>query len=168
MSNMSTLVIAAVLVAGVGVSAGAQGAVRRTLPPALCSFVSETEAESILGKRLGAPKTQPNGDCWYMREGGSDFGDVELILSVLRVRISSEKEFDNFVEQQVQRVNERLKKKGVGGMMQFTVSKADGVGAPAYFVDPGLYVFKKNTVLVVGLGGAKGVAIARTALRRMP
>jgi hypothetical protein len=53
-------------------------------------------------------------------------------------------------------------------MVSFTAEPAPGVGAPAYFIDPGLYVLKGNQILAVGLGGTKGVAIAKIALQRMP
>jgi hypothetical protein len=134
----------------------------------LCSLVTKAEAEAILGKSLAEPQKQPGGDCWYMREGGTDFGAVEFILSIIRgQRIESTRDFDNFVAEQVKDMNESMKKSGVGAV-SFTAEPAPDVGAPAYFIDPGLYVLKGNQILAVGLGGSKGVAIAKTALPRMP
>jgi hypothetical protein len=134
----------------------------------LCSLVTKAEAEAILGKSLAEPQKQPGGDCWYMREGGTDFGSVEFILSIIRgQRIESTRDFDAFVADQVKDMNESMKKSGVGAV-SFTAEPAAGVGAPAYFIDPGLYVLKGNNILAVGLGGPKGVAIAKTALPRMP
>ena len=133
----------------------------------LCSLVTEAEAEAILGKGLAAPQRQPNGHCWYMREGGSDFGDVEFILSFISAYPRSEAEFDSFVAEQVKNLNESMKKSGVGAV-QFTAEPARDVGAPAYFIDPGLYVLTGNRILAVSLGGPNGVAIAKTALARMP
>ena len=47
------------------------------------------------------------------------------------------------------------------------------MGAPAYFMDPGLYVFAGNRILAVALGGEQiggeqGIAIAKIALARIP
>ena len=53
------------------------------------------------------------------------------------------------------------------GAIQFTAEPARDVGAPAYFIDPGLYVLTGNRILAVSLGGPKGVEIAKTALARM-
>ncbi|MEO8193741.1 MAG: hypothetical protein ABI681_07810 [Gemmatimonadales bacterium] len=133
----------------------------------LCSLVTEAEAEGILGKSLAAPQKQRGGDCWYMKEGGSDFGDVEFILSFISAYPRSEAEFHSFVAEQVKDMNESMKKAGVG-MAQYTAEPARDVGAPAYFIDPGLYVLKGNRILAVGLGGTKGVEIAKVALARLP
>jgi hypothetical protein len=159
-----------IVIPGAVGSLAAQGAARRPAALDRCSLVTESEAEKILGKRLAAPQTQPNRDCWYLREGGSGFGAVEFIISVPPGQVKSEKDFHTMIADQVKRMNARLKKRGAGipGMPEFTATPAPGVGAPAYFIDPGLYALKGNTVLVVGLGGAKGVAIAKTALKRMP
>jgi hypothetical protein len=133
----------------------------------LCSLVTKAEAEAILGKSLAEPQKQPGGDCWYMRRGGTNFGDVEFILSIIRgPRIESTRDFDNFVAEQVNDMNGNLKGSGVN--MAYKAEPARDVGAPAYFIDPGLYVLKGNQILAVGLGGSKGVAIAKTALARMP
>src|SRR5688572_5792073 len=141
---------------------------RRGSPPVdLCSLVTEAEAESILGKSLAPPQKQSGGDCWYLREGGSDFGDVEFMLSFISAYPRSEKGFDEIVAEQVRNMNENMKKGGVGAV-QFTAEPARGVGAPAYFIDPGLYVFTGNRILAVALGGEKGIAIAKTAMGRIP
>jgi hypothetical protein len=167
LTRSSTAVIAGIAFFGAASSFHAQAPGRRSSTIDRCSFVTESEAERILGKRLGAPRVQPNRDCWYLREGGSDFGDVELIISILPVQMKSEKDFDTFVANQVKDTNARLKKSGVG-MLAFTATPAKDVGAPAYFIDPGLYVLKGNSVLVVVPGEPKGIAIAKTALKRMP
>ena len=136
-------------------------------PIDLCSLVTQAEAEAILKKKLAAPQKQAGGDCWYMREGGSDFGDVEFILSIIMAPVRTPQEFDAFVAEQVKDMNDNVKKSGVAAT-PYKVERADGVGAPAYFIDPGLYVLKGTRILAVGLGGAQGVAIAKTALARMP
>ena len=138
-------------------------------PVDLCSLVTEAEAETILNKKLAAPQKQKGGDCWYMREGGSDFGDVEFILSIINapVPVRTPQEFDTFVADQVKNMNDDLEDAGAKAA-PYKLERADGVGAPAYFIDPGLYVLKGNRILAVGLGGSKGVAIAKTALARMP
>jgi hypothetical protein len=136
-------------------------------PVELCSLVTKAEAEGVLGKKLAEPKKQPGGDCWYMREGGSDFGDVEFILSIINAPVRSPQEFDTFVADQVKDMNDNLKNSGVAAT-PYKLERAEGVGAPAYFIDPGLYVLKGNRILAVGLGGSKGVEIAKIALARMP
>src|SRR5687768_5165447 len=81
-------------------------------PADLCSLLTEAEAEAILGKKLEPPQRQKGGDCWYLREGGNDFGDVELILSVLPTHLRSESEFDKFIAEQVKDLNENMRKAG--------------------------------------------------------
>ena len=139
---------------------------QRAAPIDLCGLVTEAEAESILGKQLAAPQKQRNGDCWYLREGGTDFGDVEFILSIVHAPVTSPAEFTAFVTDQVNKMNGRVKKSGLPAV--FEVEPAPGVGAPAYFIDPGLYVLKGSRILAVALGGEKGVAVAKIALARMP
>ena len=133
----------------------------------VCALITQAEAEGVLGKKLAPPQKQAGGDCWYMREGGTDFGAVEFILSV-PTYVESEKAFDDMIADQTRRMNERMKKSGMGGVVNFTAEKAPGVGAPAYFIDPGLYVLKGKAVLAVGLGGEKGVSLAKIAVGRMP
>ena len=137
-------------------------------PVDLCALVTQEEAESILGKKLETPKRQTNGDCWYLREGTTDFGGVEFILSILPVPVRSEKEFDELVATETARMNTNLQKAGVGAAANFAAEKAQGVGAPAYFIDPGLYVLKGSRILAVALGGDQGVAVAKLAVQRLP
>jgi hypothetical protein len=132
-------------------------------PADLCSLLTEEEAEAILGKKLEPPQRQKGGDCWYLREGGQDFGAVELILSVLPTYLRSESEFDKFVAEQVKDLNENMKK---AGGQESTPQKVAEVGAPAYYIDPGLYVFQGGRVLVIGTDRPKAVAIAAKALPR--
>jgi hypothetical protein len=133
-------------------------------PPGLCSLLTETEAEAILGKKLDPPQPQKGGDCWYLREGGKDFPDVEIMLSVLPVYLKSEGEFDAFVAEQVKDMNEKMKQ--AGATVDFTAERVKDVGAPAYFVDPGLYVLQGGRVLVIAAELPKAVAIAGKALPR--
>jgi hypothetical protein len=145
-------------------------AAARNAPPIgdVCALVTKDEAEGVLGKSLADPQRQTSGDCWYLSQGGTDFGDVEFILSIIPVQVGSEKEFDELVASEAQRMNDNLKKSGVGAVASFSAEKATGVGAPAYFIDPGLYVLKGTRILAVGLGGDKGVALAKIAYGRMP
>jgi hypothetical protein len=132
-------------------------------PPDLCSLLTEEEAEAILGKKLGPPQRQAGGDCWYLREGGNDLGDAELILSVLPVQMRSEGEFNDFVAEQVKTMNEAMKQ---AGGKEFTVQRVGEVGAPAYFVDLGLYVLQGTRILLIGTDRPKAIAIAAKALPR--
>jgi hypothetical protein len=131
--------------------------------------VTKGEAESILGKSLAPPQKQPGGDCWYLREGGSGFGDVEFILSIIYppTRIESAQEFEAFAAEQAKGMNENVKNSGIAAE-PFKLEPAPGVGAPAYFIDPGLYVLKGGRILAVALGGTKGVAVAKLAVSRLP
>ena len=135
--------------------------------PEMCSLITEEEAEGVLKKPLAPPQKQSNGHCWYLREGGTDFGDVEFVLSFVAAYPRSEAEFHSFVADQVKQMNESLKKSGVAGPgSEFTAEPAAGLGAPAYFIDPGIYVFTRNRILAVGLGGNAGMELARIALKR--
>jgi len=131
--------------------------------PLLDSLLTEAEAEAILSKKLEPPQPQESGDCWYMREGGKDLPDVEIMLSVLPVYLRSEREFDDFVAEQVKSLNKAMKE---AGGMEFTAQRVGEVGAPAYFVDPGLYVLQGGRVLVIAADRPKAVSIAAKALPR--
>jgi hypothetical protein len=133
--------------------------------PDMCSLLTEQEAEEILGKRLEPPQKQRGGDCWYLNEGGKDFGDVVLILSALPVQMRSRAEFDRFMADQVKKLNEALAKAGAKGE-PFTAEPEQGVGAPAYYVDPGLYVLKGARILMIGCDRPLAVRIASKALPR--
>jgi hypothetical protein len=137
-----------------------------TPPVDLCSLVTEEEAEGVLKKPLAPPQKQANGHCWYLREGGTDFGDVEFILSFIAAYPRSEAEFHSFVADQVKEMNEAMKKAGATGA-PFVAEPASGLDAPAYFIDPGLYVLTGNRILAVGLGGNSGLELARIALKRL-
>jgi hypothetical protein len=134
-------------------------------PPDMCSLLTEQEAEEILGKRLEPPQKQRSGDCWYLNEGGKDFGDVVLIMHVLPVQIRSKAEFDRFIADQVKKLNEAITKAGGKGP-PFIAEPEQGVGAPAYYMDPGLYVLKGARVLMIGCERPQALRIAATALPR--
>ena len=135
-------------------------------PVDLCSLVTQAEAEAVLNKKLAPPQKQSGGDCWYMREGGKDFGDVEFILSIIYAPVRNAQEFDAFVAEQAKTMNDNVKAQGVAAT-PFEAKRAPDVGAPAWFIDPGLYVFKDGKILAVGLGGSAGVALAKIAVGRM-
>ncbi|HEY7634298.1 MAG TPA: hypothetical protein VH763_02025 [Gemmatimonadales bacterium] len=141
----------------------ALGREHSTTSPDLCSLLTEAEAETILSQKLEPPQPQKSGDCWYLREGGKDLPDVEVMLSVLPVHLRSEREFDDFVAEQVKSLNKAMKE---AGGMEFQAQRVENVGAPAYFVDPGLYVLQGGRVLVIAADRPKAVAIAAKALPR--
>jgi hypothetical protein len=138
-------------------------ATRTAAPANLCSLLTKEEAEAILAKKLEPPQRQKGGDCWYLREGGNDFGDVELILSVLPTSLRSEREFDQFIAEQVKDLNENMRK---AGGTESTPQEVREVGAPAYYIDPSLFVFKEGRVLAIAADRPKAVAIAAKALPR--
>ncbi|HJR62611.1 MAG TPA: hypothetical protein VJ803_02855 [Gemmatimonadaceae bacterium] len=135
------------------------------LPPDLCSLLTEQEAETILGMPLEPPQQQRSGDCWYLRQGGTDFGAVELFISVLPVRMTSRKHFDSFVAEQVTKMNDRLEKAGAKGE-PFTAEPVPELKDPAYYVDPGLYVLKGDQVLVLGIDRPRALLVAAKAVPR--
>jgi hypothetical protein len=130
----------------------------------LCALLTENEAAAILRKPMSPPQRQTNGDCWYMKQGGTDFGDVELILTVLPVQIGSRREFDDLVAEQVEQMNESLKKSGLKAV--FEAEAVQGVGGPAYYVDPSLFVLVKDRVLGIAAPRPQAVEIAAKALPR--
>jgi len=130
----------------------------------LCALLTESEAEVIVGVPMSPLQRQTNGDCWYMKQGGTDFGDVELILSVLPVQIGSRREFDDLVAEQVEQMNESLKKSGLKAA--FEAEAVQGVGGPAYYVDPSLLVLVKDRILGIAAPRPQAVAVAAKALPR--
>jgi hypothetical protein len=141
----------------------ANPATRTVTTADLCSLLTEEEAEAILAKKLEPPQRQKGGDCWYLREGGNDFGDVELILSVLPTHLRSASDFDKFIAEQVKDLNENMRK---AGGTESTPEKVREVGAPAYYIDPSLFVFNGGRVLAIAAERPKAVAIAAKALPR--
>jgi hypothetical protein len=135
----------------------------RATPPDLCSLLTEAEAEAILGAKLGPPQPQAGGDCWYVNEGGTGIADARVILSVLPVRLKSEAEFDAFVADQVKDMNAKMKK---AGLPEYTIERVAEVGAPAYYLQLGLYVLQGERVLMIASGRPTAVAIAAKALPR--
>ena len=130
----------------------------------LCALLTESEAAAIVGKPMSPPQRQTNGDCWYMKQGGTDFGDVELSLTVLPVRIGSRGKFDDFVAEQVEQMNASLKKSGLEA--GYKAEAVQGVGGPAYYIDPSLFVLVNDRVLGIAAPQRQAVAIAAKALPR--
>jgi hypothetical protein len=135
-------------------------------PPDHCTLLTEAEAEAILGKALNAPQTQPNGDCWYMKEGGSDFGDVVLMLTVQALQIRSKAQFTDMVMEQAEKMNEAMKKAGLkdGG---FVAEPVQDVGDAAYYLDPSLLVLTGDRVLNIVAPRGEAVLVAAKALGRL-
>ncbi len=135
-------------------------------PPDYCILLTEAEAEAIVGKPLNAPQRQANGDCWYMKEGGDDFGDVELMLTVQPMQIRSKSEFTDMVMEQTEKMNAAMKKAGMkeGG---FEPQPAQGVGDAAYYLDPSLLVLVGGRVLNIVAPRSQAVLVAAKALGRL-
>jgi hypothetical protein len=140
--------------------------VRAAGPADYCTLLTEAEAEAILGKPLNAPQVQPNGDCWYMKEGGSDFGDVVLMLTVQPMQIRSKSEFTDMVMKQAEKMNAAMKKAGMkeGG---FEAEPVQGVGDAAYYLDPSLLVLVGDRVLNIVAPRPEAVLVAAKALGRL-
>lgn len=135
-------------------------------PPDHCTLLTEAEAEAIIGKPLNAPQTQPNGDCWYMKEGGIDFGDVVLMLTVQPLQIRSKTQFTDMVMEQAEKMNEAMKKAGMkeGGI---EAEPVQGVGDAAYYLDPSLLVLIGDRVLNIVAPRSEAVLVAAKALGRL-
>lgn len=140
--------------------------VRAAGPADYCTLLTETEAEAIVGKPLGSPQSKPGGACWYLKEGGSDFGDVELMLTVQSLGIRSKSQFDAMIAQQATKMNAALKKAGAndGG---FKAEPVQGVGDAAYYLDPSLLVLVGDRVLNIVAPRSQAVAVASKALPRL-
>jgi hypothetical protein len=135
-------------------------------PPDYCTLLTEAEAEAIVGKPLNPPQRQANGDCWYMKEGGSDFGDVELMLTVQQMQIRSKSEFTDMVMEQAEKMDAAMKKAGVkeGG---FEAQPVQGLGDAAYYLDPSLLVLVGGRVLNIVAPRSQAVLVAAKALGRL-
>ena len=138
---------------------------RAPAPTDICALLSEAEAGAILGKPLATPQRQANGDCWYLKEGGTDFGDVELILSILPLRMDSPSDFDGMIEDDVRRMNKSLEKSGL--KPGFAAERVEGIGEAAYYVDPSLLVLIGGRVLGVAAGKSQAMAVAAKVLPRL-
>ena len=150
---------------GAQIESGAQAnrtELNAALPPNPCTLLTEEEAEATLGKELEPP--QRRSDCWYLRKAGKDFSDVELVLGFVPRRLRTEGELDRFMAEQVKDLNENMRK---AGGKAFTLQRVGEVGAPAYFLDVGLYVFKGEKVLMISADYPDAVAIAAKALPRL-
>ena len=135
-------------------------------PADYCTLLTETEAEAIVGKALDPPQTKPGGDCWYMKEGGSDFGDVDLMLTVQSMGIRSKSQFTDMVAEQAEKMNAAVKEAG-GQDGGFKVEPVQGVGDAAYYLDPSLLVLVGDRVLNIVAPRSQAVAVAAKALPRL-
>ena len=140
----------------------ASPATRTATPFDLCSLLTEEEAEAILAKKLEPPQRQKGGDCWYLREGGNDFGDVEPILSVLPTYLRSETEFDKPIAEQVKDLNENMRK---AGGTESTTEKVEE-SAPPPTTSILAFSSSKKGALAIAADRPKAVAIAAKALPR--
>ena len=130
-------------------------------PPAsidLCSFLTQSEAEEILGKKLQPPELHGR-DCWYGAQ--KQFPDV--ILSFIAVRPKSRSEFDAFIKEQVSDINKSMKELGA---KKFEIEPVKELSDPAYYVDPSLFIYRNNRVLGIVADRTQAIAIARKAIPR--
>jgi hypothetical protein len=135
-------------------------------PADYCKLLTETEAEAIVGKALDPPQTKPGGDCWYMKAGGSDFGDVDLMLTVQSLGIHSKSQFADMVAEQAEKMNAAMKKAGAQDA-GFKAEPVQGVGEAAYYLDPSLLVLVGDRVLNIVAPQSQAVAVAAKALPRL-
>ncbi len=130
-----------------------------------CALVTEQEAEAILGRGLEPPRPQGNFDCWYLREGGNDFGDVEVITSVAVDVLRSPAEFDAQVAKGIHDLNASLK--AAGGATS-ELERVNGVGDGAFYAAPSLFVLRNGRMISVVASKPIAVAFAGKAVPRMP
>jgi hypothetical protein len=140
----------------------AQGTPKKARPVAsidICSLLTQSEAEEILGKKLQPPQRQSGGDCWY----GSQPGNPDVILSFLPVYPRSRSDFDAFIAKEVADLNAKMKKLGA---KESTIEPVRELSEPAYYVDPSLFVFRNNRVLGIFAERPQAIAIATKAIPR--
>ena len=140
--------------------------VRAAGPADYCTLLTETEAEAIVGKALDPPQTKPGGACWYLKAGGSDFGDVDLMLTVQSLGIRSKSQFADMVAEQAATMNGAVKEAG-GQDGGFKAEPVQGVGDAAYYLDPSLLVLVGDRVLNIVAPQSQAVAVAVKALPRL-
>ena len=124
----------------------------------LCTFLSQSEAEEILGKKLQAPERRGSA-CWY----GSQPGAPDVILSFVAAYPRSRAEFDAFIADQVKNLNKKMKDLGA---KSFVMEPVKELSDPAYYVDPSLYVYRNNRVLGIFAERPQALKIAARALPR--
>jgi hypothetical protein len=123
-----------------------------------CSLVTESEAEQVVGRDLVAPARQGRS-CQYLSSSGAP----EVIIAFVPATLRNRSEFDRFMRDQVDEVNERLAAQGVGEM---TLDVVNGLPEPAYHA-LALYVYRGGKVLSIAAGDKdREVAIAALALPR--
>lgn len=130
-----------------------------------CGLVSEQEAEAIVGKGLEPPMAKNTFDCWYLKEGGKDFGAVEVMTRVGVEMFRSPAEFDASVAKGVADLNSNMKE--AGGAAAALV-RVNDVGESAFYADPSLFVLKNGRMLTVVAPQPIAVAFAGKAIARMP
>jgi hypothetical protein len=141
----------------------AQSTPARSKPPAavpidLCSFLTQKEAEEILGRKLQTPEKHGSA-CWY----GTNPGAPDVILSFIAVRPKSRGEFDAFIEKEVSKLNKRMKDLGA---KKFVIEPVKELSDPAYYVDPSLLIYRNNRVLGIVADRPQAIAIAGKAIPR--
>ena len=124
----------------------------------LCTFLTQSEAEEILGKKLQPPERRGR-DCWY----GSQPGAPDIIISFVAAYPRSRAEFDAFIADQVKTLNKKMKELGAKGFVSEPVKE---LSDPAYYVDPSLYVYRNNRVLGIFAERPQALKIAAKALPR--
>src|SRR6185295_18984205 len=77
-----------------------------------CGLVTEQEAEAIVGKGLDPPVAKNTFDCWYLKEGGKDFGSVEVMTRVGIEMFRSSAEFEESVAKGIADLNANMKEAG--------------------------------------------------------
>lgn len=118
---------------------------------AMCTLLTQAEAEAILGKTPATPEPQANGSCAYA--GG------EILLALLPKDFNSPGEFSAFAQQEVKRTNERAKM----NMMTYEVVP---LGDAAFYDSFSLHVLKGRHALTIVAYKPIALKVAEKALPR--
>jgi hypothetical protein len=101
-----------------------------------------------------------------MKDGGSDFGDVVLMLTVQPPQIRSKTQLTDMVMEQAEKMNAAMKKAGIKEG-RYEAEPVQDVGDAAYYLDPSLLVLVGDRVLNIVAPRSEAVLVAAKALERL-
>ena len=153
---------------------GDAGADRAATPPATavrppaapldpCALLTQAEAAALLGKPARAPEKGSGSTCTYAAQSGRG----EIMLHLMPLTFGSKEEFQAFLVEDTEKMNERVRKSLGDAVKPVRVEQVSEVGEPAYYVDPTLIVLKEGRVLsILAADRNQAVAVAAKAVPR--
>lgn len=128
-----------------------------------CGLLTQAEAAAILGTPAGAPQKGSGSTCTYAAQSGRG----EIMLHLPPLTFGSKDEFHDFLVEDTEKTNERLKKSLGDAVKPGRVEPVPEVGEPAYYVDPTLIILKEGRVLsILAADRKQAVAVAAKAVPR--